>query len=60
MNLNFRLIKFTNYGDDFVKCKLHLNSLEYYSGIESAINKPDGERNTAIKDYHEGQLQVSM
>ncbi|MBR3875152.1 MAG: hypothetical protein IKJ25_00050 [Clostridia bacterium] len=56
MNLDFRLIKFTNYGDDFVKGKLYLNSLEYYRGIESVINKTAVERNTAINDYREGAV----
>lgn len=56
MKLDFRLVKFTNYSDDFINGKLYLNSLEYYRGIESIINKTSVERNSAINDFREGAV----
>ena len=56
MKLDFRLVKFTNYSDDFINGKLYLNSLEYYRGIESIINKTNAERNSAINDFREGAV----
>ena len=56
MKLDFRLVKFTNYSDDFINGKLYFNSLEYYRGIENIINKTSVERNSAINDFREGAV----
>lgn len=56
MSLKHKLVKFTNYGDDFLKGNLFLNPLEYYRGVEDVINGNTNERNVAINDYLEGSV----
>lgn len=56
MNLDFKLIKFTNYAEELLKGNLYLNSLEYYRGIEKVIAGETVDRNTAINDYLEGSI----
>lgn len=56
MAFDFKLVKFTNYGDDFSKGNLYLNSLEYYRGVEKILNGHIEERNDAINDYIEGSV----
>lgn len=56
MSLKFKLVKFTNYGDEFLKGNLFLNPLEYYRGVEEVLNGNIGERNDAINDYLEGSV----
>ncbi len=56
MNLDFKLIKFTNHAEELLKGNLYLNSLEYYRGIEKVIAGEIVDRNTAINDYLEGSV----
>lgn len=56
MAIDFKFIKFTNYGTDFLKGKLFLNPLEYYRGIERIIAGESRSRNKAINDYREGSV----
>ena len=53
MNLKHKLIKFTNYGDNFLKGNIYLNPLEYYRGVKEIIKGNIGERNSAINDFLE-------
>lgn len=56
MSLKHKLIKFTNFGEDFLKGNLYLNPLEYYRGVEEIIKGNIGERNSAINDFLEGSV----
>ena len=56
MSLEHKLIKFTNYGDDFLRGKIYLNPLESYRGVEEIIKGNIGERNSAINDFLEGSI----
>lgn len=56
MSLKHKLIKFTNYGDDFLKGNIYLNPLECYRGVEEIIKGNIGERNSAINDFLEGSV----
>ena len=57
MALDFYLIKFTNYAEDFIQGHLYLNSLEYYRGIEEIIAGHDiDNRNDAVNDCLEGSI----
>lgn len=56
MSLDHKLIKFTNYGDDFLRGNIYLNPLEYYRGVEEIIKGNIGERNSAINDFLEGSI----
>lgn len=56
MSLKHKLIKFTNFGDDFLKGNIYLNPLEYYRGVEEIIKGNIDERNSAINDFLEGSV----
>lgn len=56
VSLKHKLIKFTNFGDDFLKGNIYLNPLEYYRGVEEIIKGNIDERNSAINDFLEGSV----
>lgn len=59
MSIDYKWIKFTNFGDEVLKGLIYLNPLEYYRGIEKIINgdiDKSEKRNDAINDYLEGSV----